>query len=211
MKFAAFPADCTDALAAKVRKVFPAIRPVDNLLGTVFPYTNAIHHPPALLLNVGRVESTGGDYRHYFEGITPSVGRVIDALDEERRSVAAAFDVAVDPLPLHFFNMGYTDEKGLAGGTAYATFQNSEPNRFIKAPSTIDHRFFNEDVPFGLLPLTELGKMAHIDMPASNAIITIASIVTGKAYRSEGLTLSRMGIAGLTMTELRRLLQKGYD
>ena len=59
----------------------------------MFPYTNAIHHPPALLLNVGRVESTGGDYHHYYDGITPGVGRLIDALDRERIAVAAALGV----------------------------------------------------------------------------------------------------------------------
>ena len=78
--------------------VFRKIEPRPSLLHTVFPYTNAIHHPPALLLNVGRVEATGGDYHHYYDGITPAVGRLIDALDSERLAVAAA--LAFCPLAL---------------------------------------------------------------------------------------------------------------
>src|SRR5690606_33545846 len=81
IKFAAFPAERTEELAEKLRPLFPTLSPVTSLLDTVFPYTNAIHHPPALLCNIGRVEATGGDYCHYYEGITPSVGRIIDALD----------------------------------------------------------------------------------------------------------------------------------
>src|SRR5438552_629380 len=78
--FAAFPAQRTAELADLIRPVYPAIQPGANLLETVFPYTNAIHHPPATLCNAGRIEATKGDYYHYYDGISPSVGRLIDAL-----------------------------------------------------------------------------------------------------------------------------------
>jgi opine dehydrogenase len=211
LRFAAFPASRRDELAARMAPLFPAIRPVPTLLDTVFPYTNAVHHPPALLCNVGRVEATGGDYCHYFEGITPSVGRVIDALDAERVAVARAFGCAIEPLPEYFFQIGYTDIHGREGGGAYHVFHNSAPNRWIKAPPSIDHRFFNEDIPFGLVPLTALGRLAGIAMPSSEAVITLASVATNKAYREDGLTLERMGIAGLDIAGLRRLLEQGFE
>jgi opine dehydrogenase len=211
LKFAAFPAAQTDELAERLKPLFPAIAPVASLLDTVFPYTNAIHHPPAMLCNLGRIESTGGDYHHYYDGITPSVGRIIDALDDERCKLAAAFGCVVDSLPEYFFELGYTDEHGRSGGTAYATFHNSEPNRWIRAPASVDHRFFDEDVPYGLVPLTELGRLAGIAMPACHAVIALASIATGHDYAQAGLTLQRMGIAGLTVAELQALLAHGYD
>lgn len=211
LKFAAFPASRRDELAERLRPLFPALSPVPTLLDTVFPYTNAIHHPPALLCNIGRVEATGGDYCHYYDGITPSVGKIIDALDGERLAVAAAFGCAVDKLSEYFFQVGYTNEKGHDGGTAYDVFHNSEPNRWIRAPSSIDHRFFNEDIPFGLVPLTELGRLCGQQMPISEAVIALASVATGKAYRETGLTLARMGIDGLDIASVRSLLERGYD
>jgi opine dehydrogenase len=210
LKFAAFPATRTAELAERLTPLFPALSSVGSLLDTVFPYTNAIHHPPALLCNIGRVESTGGDYNHYYEGITPSVGRIIDALDGERRALAEAFGCHVESLPEYFFQLGYTDEQGRSGGTAYSTFHNSEPNRWIKAPASVNHRFFDEDVPYGLVPLTELGRMARLAMPACHAVIALASIATGQHYDKTGLTLERMGIAGLTIAELKALLAGGY-
>ena len=39
---------------------------------------------PQIICNAGWLEHTEGDYLFYYEGTTPSVGRVIDALDEER-------------------------------------------------------------------------------------------------------------------------------
>jgi len=175
----------------------------------VFPYTNAIHHPPALLLNVGRVESTGGDYYHYYDGITPSVGRLIDALDRERVAVAAALGVEIERLPDFFYRIGYTSAAGRDGGTAYDVFHNSEPNQFIKAPATIDHRFFNEDVPYGLVAIAELGQAAGVPTPCADAVIDIVSIVAARPYREIGLTRDRMGIAGLSASAFSALLRTG--
>ncbi len=211
LRFAAFPADRTAALAERLRPVFPALVPVPSVLHTVFPYTNAIHHPPALLCNIGRVESTGGDFRHYAEGITPSVGRIIDALDGERQAVARAFGAEVGTLAEHFHRIGYTDDQGLAGGNAHAVFQHSEPNRWIKAPATIDHRFFNEDIPFGLVLLAELGMLAGVRTPVSESVICLAGIARGVDYRAGGLTLRRLGLEGLDVNGLRRRVDRGYD
>jgi opine dehydrogenase len=207
--FAAFPGDQIDTVTERVRQVFPQIEPTPSLLHTVFPYTNAIHHPPALLLNVGRIESTGGDYHHYYEGITPSVGRLIDALDAERVAVAAGLGVKVEPLPQFFFRLGYTNAAGCDGGTAYDVFHNSEPNRWIKAPATVDHRFLNEDVPYGLVAIAELGRLAGVATPCADAVIAVASIVAGRRYRDDGLTRQRMGIGDMSVVEALDLLQTG--
>ena len=207
--FAAFPGAQVEPVAERVRHVLPHIEPRPSLLHTVFPYTNAIHHPPALLLNVGRVESTLGDYCHYYDGITPAVGRLIDALDAERIAVAAALGVAIEPLPRFFFRVGYTNAAGRDSGTAYGTFHNSEPNRWIKAPASIDHRFFNEDVPYGLVAIAELGRAAGVPTPAIDAVIEIASIVAARAFRREGLTRKRMGIGGMSAAEVTALLRTG--
>jgi opine dehydrogenase len=125
-------------------------------------------------------------------------------------AIAAAFGCKIDKLSEYFFQIGYTSEEGRAGGGAYSVFHNSEPNRWIKAPATIDHRFFNEDIPYGLVPLTELGHLASVATPASNAVIELASIATGKPYREIGLTRKRMGIDGLDASSLKSLLERGY-
>jgi opine dehydrogenase len=210
LRFAAFPASHTAELHEKLKPLLTALSPVPTVLDTLFPYTNAIHHPPAMLLNIGRIESTGGDYCHYYEGITPSVGALIDRLDEERLAIAAAYDCRIEKISEHFFQMGYTDANGRAGGNAYSVFHHSEPNRWIKAPSTIDHRFLNEDIPFGLVPFSELGRLAGVPTPVSDAVILLASAITGKPYRELGLNLVKMGIEGMSAREVRRLVEAGY-
>jgi opine dehydrogenase len=118
--------------------------------------------------------------------------------------------VRIEPLPQFFFRMGYTNAAGRDGGTAYDVFHNSEPNRWIKAPATIDHRFLNEDVPYGLVPIAELGRVAQVPTPCADAVIEIASIVAGRSYRRDGLTRDRMGIGAMTVRQITTLLQTGH-
>ena len=42
--------------------------------------------------------------------------------------------------------MGYTTEAAAGQGTAYAALQDSAPNRWIKGPKSLDHRYLHEDV-----------------------------------------------------------------
>jgi hypothetical protein len=43
-----------------------------------------------------------------------------------------------------------------------------------------------------------------------DALIHLASVATGRAYRATGLTLPRMGLAGTTRAALQRLLTDGF-
>jgi opine dehydrogenase len=210
LALAVFPAREREPVAARVAPLYPAIVPVPTVLDTVFLYGNAIHHPPATLLSAGRIEATGGDYYHYYDGISPAVGRLIDRLDAERRLVATALGVDTPRFVDHFFRMGYTTAAAHATGLAYEAFHRSEPDRWIKAPSSLAHRFLDEDVPFGLVLLAELGRLAGVPTPGMDHLIHLASTATGTPYRADGLTLARLGLAGATREALRRLLTDGF-
>lgn len=209
--FGVFPAVDTAAVVERMQPVFPAITPAADILETVFLYTNAIHHPPATICNVGRIEATGGDYYHYSEGITPSVGRLIDVLDRERLAVAAALGARVERFIEYFYKAGYTTTGARDSGLAYEAFHQSEPDRWIKAPATLDHRFLNEDIPYGLVPLAELGRLAGVPTPTMDHLIHLACLASGKDHRTSGLTLERMGLAGLSRQALSRRLMEGYE
>jgi opine dehydrogenase len=210
LRFAAFPARETARLAARIGELYPAVSPITHVLEAVFLYTNAVHHPPATICNAGRIESTGGDFAHYYDGITPSVGGLIDRVDEERRAVAAALGVATERFVDYFHAMGYTTDAARATGLAYEAFHQSEPDRWIKAPPSLRHRYLDEDVAYGLVPLTALARWAGVATPVMDALITVASALRGVDYAAEGLTLERMGLAGVAREDLDVLLREGY-
>jgi len=210
LPFAAFPVNRVDKMFSLVQQVFPKIHAMASPLMTVFTYMNAIHHPPATICNAGRIENTDGNFYHYFEGITPSVGRLIDYFDTERRTVAMTLGVETKTFVDHFHKMGYTTDEARNTRLAYEAFHQSIPDRFIKAPKSLDHRFLDEDIPYGLVLLSELGRLAGIKTPSIDAMIHLAEVCTGKPYRNEGLTLERLGLKDKNVDDLKHILNNGF-
>jgi opine dehydrogenase len=211
LPFAAFPGRWCAELESLVKPVFPAIDARASVLETGLASLNAVEHPPQILLNIGWLEHTQGDYLFYYDGTTPSVGRVIDAVDAERLAVARALGVHTKPFVENFFEAGYTTARARDAGTAYQALQESEPNRWVKGPSSLDHRYVHEDVGHGLVAWSAWGELAGVATPTLDALITIASIANQRDYSRDGLTLEKMGLAGLSVAELEAFLADGVQ
>jgi opine dehydrogenase len=105
--------------------------------------------------------------------------------------------------------MGYTTASAAAVGTAFAALQESAPNRWITGPPSLDHRYLHEDVGWGLVPWSELGRSRGVAAPLMDALIALGGALTGRDYRTEGLTLERLGLAGRGPGELGAYLREG--
>ena len=86
---AALPRAGTDRLYDLVKDVWPAVEKADSVFQTTLQNGNPVIHPAVTLLNAGLLERTGGDFLFYEEGVTESVGRLIEAVDHERLAIAA--------------------------------------------------------------------------------------------------------------------------
>lgn len=204
LRFAALPAGRTEELAERLRPLFPNLRPAANVLETGFMNINAVIHPPGMLMNAGWIEFTGGAMLFYRESITPAVARVIEAVDAERLAVAGRLGLRLLAFIDYFCEAGLTSEAARRSRSVHRAMRESEPNRTIKSPSSLDHRYVHEDVGYGLVPMAEFGRLAGVATPAMDGLITLASVAQGKDYRREGLTLARMGVEGLSPEALLR-------
>jgi opine dehydrogenase len=209
LPFAAFPTSNQAELFELVSALYPDVVPASNVLETGFLDINAVEHPPQIICNAGWLEHTGGDYLFYFEGTTPSVGRVIDVLDRERIAVAAAAGVPTKPFTQVFHEMGYTTAHAAESGSAHLALQESAPNRWVKGPASLDHRYLHEDVGWGLVPWSEMGRAYGVPTPTMDALIVLGGALNGRDYRAEGLTLERLGIARIPPQDLERYLHDG--
>jgi opine dehydrogenase len=210
LPFAAFPGRHQAELYELVSPIYPELSPASSVLETGFLDINAVEHPAQVICNAGWLEHTKGDYLFYYEGTTPSVGRVIDAVDAERMAVASAAGVPTKPFPEIFCQLGYTTPAAAAEGSANAAMQASAPNRWIKGPPSLDHRYINEDVAWGLVPWSELGRTYGVRTPTMDALIVLGGALNGRNYRAEGLTLDRLGLAGVEPRNLHALLRDGF-
>lgn len=209
LKFAALPARHADALFSLISPVYPEIVKVGNVLEVALSNMNAVFHPTGMLMNVGWIERTDGNFLFYKEGITEGVGRATQAVDDERMAVAAALDVSSRPFLENFLRAGLTTQEAVATGSIARACEESAPNARIKSPPSLDHRYVHEDVGYGLVPFSAFGRLAGVPTPTIDAFIQIASVASGIDYMRDGLTAEKMGIEGLSRDALLEFVERG--
>jgi opine dehydrogenase len=204
--FSAFPSRYTDELYDSFKELYPSIVRGSNVLETGLTNLGAVMHCPGMLLNSGWIEHTKGAFKFYFEGITPSVARVVQALDDERLRLIEAVGLKPVPATEWYYLQGCTP---IRTDSIYEAFQAGGPDQYLKAPSSLDHRYVVEEVNYGLVPMASIGRMLDVPTPNMNALITIASTTGHRDFWDEGLTTEKLGIAGFSLEELNQFLREG--
>ena len=116
---AGLPRSGTDRLYELVKEVWPAVEKAESVFQTTLQNGNPVIHPAVTLLNAGLLERTGGGFLFYEEGVTESVGRLIEAVDNERLAIAAALGVTILSEPALGVRQGYMREENYS--TGYST------------------------------------------------------------------------------------------
>lgn len=201
---AALPAYRTPELVKRLRPAYHEFVPGDNVMKTSMNNIGAVFHPAVTVLNCARIESTRGDFEYYIEGISRSTAQVLEALDEERVAVAAAMGFRCMSAR-EWLYVAY----GAAGKTLFDAIRANQGYYGISAPPGIDHRYLWEDVPMSLVPIASMGDMLGVPCPTMKAIIHIASLLSGCDYWETGRTVEKMGLAGLSLQQITRLVLEG--
>ena len=201
---AALPGHRTAELVKKLRQVFTQFVPGDNVLKTSLDNIGAIFHPALTVLNAARIESTRGEFQFYMEGVTPSVAHVLEAMDQERIEVAAALGIRAMSAR-EWLYMAYD----AAGKTLFEAMRNNHGYKGINAPSIVDHRYLWEDVAMSLVPIASIGDQFKVKVPTLKSIIHLASLMNQTDYWAVGRTVEKMGLAGLSVAEIKRLALEG--
>src|SRR5580704_17729553 len=209
LRFAALPGRNAAQMFALVKPLYPEIVEATSVLETGLGNLNAIFHPPGMIMNAGWLERTGGDFLFYRQGFTPAVGRVTAGVDAERMAVARALGVPAVPFLDIFYEAGLTTREAHDSGDIARACEESAPNKTIKAPPRLDHRYIHEDIGYGLVPMAALGAAASVATPTMNALVQLASLALGIDYARDGLTLDRLGLAGKSPTEIVRFAVEG--
>jgi opine dehydrogenase len=203
--FSAFPSINTARLAERILPLYPDTVPVTNVLETMLNNGNAVSHTAPVILNAGRIEYSKGEFYIYQEGVTPSVGNVLDAVDRERLSILKALG-----LPQTSF-LDRMEKSGLApSARSIREAINSYPR--IKGPANVvSDRYIVEDVPYGLVPMASLARMIDVETPVMDSLTILASSLTRRDFWNEGRTVDKMGISGLSLSELADYVEKGTN
>ncbi len=200
---AALKAYRTAEVIKKLRIAFPKFVPGDNVMKTSLGNIGAVFHPAVVVFNAARIDSAD-EFEFYTEGITPSVATALEDIDSERIAVSEALGFRAMSAR-EWLYLSYS----AAGSNLYDAIRANHGYRGISAPITLNVRYLHEDVPMSLVPIASIGEMLEVPTPTIRAIIQVASTLTGCDYWSTGRTVERLGLAGLSVKEIRRLVVEG--
>lgn len=196
VRTSAFPGRNTDRLISAVGDTLKLIgKP--NVLDPGLNNPNFLIHPAPMLLNYAAVERADGMLSIMNEGMTEGVLRCLDAVDEEKMALQRTLNLDVVPIDDLYRETG-------SGPHVYRT--KGEP---FGLRDRIWSRYIYEDVPYGTVLYSSLGKMLGVPTPISDGINSILSVVEQTDFWKSGRTVEKMGIAGLSRDQLLHYLVTG--
>ena len=200
---AAFPAAETGRLLDLVQRAYPQARAMRSVLEVSLENLNPLFHPAITLLNAGELERTLTDFAFYKDGCTPAVGRVIDALDAERRAVGAKLGLPDLVTAAGWLKRYY----GASGSTAYEAIQSCPAYANFRWPAATAIQYVREDVPYAFVPLASIAQQLGIPTPVTSGLIDLCSTVFKANFRSEGPDIKALGLAGLDAAAIQKLVR----
>lgn len=194
---AAFPGTQTNLVLEALHPYYPQFIDGKTVLHTGLENIGAIFHPTITLHNAGWIEATGGDFQFYNQGVTPSIARVMEAIDRERIRIGKALGIQL-LTACDWLKLAYDSQ----GEDLFEAIRNQEGYRGISAPPTVNHRYINEDIPMSLVPMASLGQILGIRVRGMESIIRLASIIRKVDFWESGRTVERLGLSHQSMEEL---------
>lgn len=176
----------------------------DGLLAISLSNLNPQNHLGIALLNLTRMEK--GETWGQGEHVTPAVGQLIEALDAERLKIAGSFGLSVRTVREHFSLSFHVPQ----GTVSEMNQQMHSEGRGGTGPATADSRYIYEDVPFGLLSTSLLGRIAGHPAVLHEAGTALFSASMNRDLAADNDLLPDLGLDRLSQAELKELCDKGF-
>jgi opine dehydrogenase len=212
-----FPSKRTNEVIPKLKQYYPIITPAKDVMEAAINNPNPIVHPVATLLSATRIEHAKGEFYLYAEGMTPSVARTYESLNQERLSICKALGYKLyhwDNLEFRDYNLGETEEE-----CRYRILNTSMDAAFgkdgiyagikMKGPEHMKDRYVTEDVPYGMVLLSTLGNLLGVPTPTHDAVIQLSSVVNRTDYSKTGRGMKQLGLSKLDKKGLKKFLLNG--
>lgn len=192
----ALPSADTDYVLSKINPLYPSFMKTTNVLRTSLENIGAIFHPCVLLFNAATIERN--EVFWFYRDMTEQIASFIERFDEERLAVGKAY--GIDLLGVNdWIKFAYKDT---IGETLCERMRNNPAYHDIKSPSTIFTRQLTEDIPTGVLPIMELGRVAGVDTPLFESMIHICEALLGQDLHTNGRNLKNLGLSGKSKQEI---------
>eukprot|EP00980_Cylindrotheca_fusiformis_P002542 scaffold599_cov94-Cylindrotheca_fusiformis.AAC.1 len=173
-------------------------RPRDGLLAISLSNLNPQNHLGIALGNISRMEK--GEAWYQFENVTPTIGRFLEQLDEERLNIAKALNLEVKTIFDHFsqgFHVPITDSISDMNQEIH------KGGKDVYGPTSADSRYVTEDVPFGLTLVVAFGELTNRPAILHQSGLQILSAMCGRDFMNENDLLNALDLKRYDLADLQ--------
>ncbi len=177
-----FPAINNYKVIDMLKDAIPEIQLVKNVLATSMDNTNPMVHPAPTILNCSWIES-GKKFLYYHEGIGTTASDFIEEMDKERIEIGKKIGLELGENLFSLF-MQYEAEYEVKKDKIVEVFKAVDAYKSIYSASEVRTRYIYEDIPMGLLPLVELGKLLNLPVKRMSLVIDMCEIILNEKLTS---------------------------
>lgn len=205
--FSCFPSRHSSNLYSDIKSMYPELELADNVLQTSLSNINAILHPPGMILNAGWIESTGGDFLFYSQGVTSAIAQVIAEIDAERIEILRKAGLKPRGLAELLYRYGFSSVD--SNSSILESVKSSSNISEIRSPNILNHRYLLEDVGYGLVPMSQIAKVFGVKTQNIDSLINLACILNNIDHWENGMTLEKLGLLNIHPETINLYLEKG--
>jgi opine dehydrogenase len=197
-----FPAKRTEPIIKKLQGYYPVITASRDVLDAALNNLNPVIHPAPAILSTSVIDG-GKDFYLYRDGITDGVKRVMMAMDRERIEVRKACGINTPHYGYHQLEPFEVFEDYFGKGSL------TEIGYKLRGPLSMKDRYITDDVPYGLVLYSTVGKKVGVAMPVCDAIINLTSVINEENYWETGANIEKMFVGGWNIDKLTEFLFEG--
>jgi len=217
--FAALPAKNTAKMLSVLNEFYPQddgergiLVDSVNELKLSLENINVFQHPPMMILKAVDVEL--GEEPYLKSEKSCAVALLRRAMNREAAAITKVF--GMEPWPFEYTHdvlmYPYWVKRPREGidEPEWAKPEN-QPSEYAagRGFNFLKGRYITEDLPYGLVPITELGDVAGVETPTVDAVVDIGSAISETNYRRTGRTLEKLGLADMSKAQLLSYVNEG--
>ncbi len=189
----------------ELKQLHPFVRMYADVLEAGLSIVNPAFHAGLCLFSINDIENwPKRPFFLYEHGVTPASVKMNMMLDQERKAIGQVFGYNLRPIE---------DFSGLPEGYSwkdlYKAIHGDISLTSISGPHDINSRYLTEDIPYGLVPWSYIGKIAGVKTTYIDIIINTYNVIHEKNWWEEGRNLKDLGLEGMGIDEIKSYLASG--
>jgi len=216
LMFACFPSKDMDSVWDILKALYPAkygyeLRRGANVIDTLLVDYNAITHTPPMICNAAVIDSGDKDFHLFGVKENPKpVVNLIEGIDRERMAIGEKLGMRQYTLEEEILMVKWNRDNADHVLPIYEAIH-TPFLEVCEGPFTLNTRHLTEDIPYGLVTYSSLGKLLGVPTPVCDAVITISERLLDRDFHSGNCrTIRELGLReDWTVEQIKQYLFEG--